>query len=157
MVDVTEKQMTHRVARARCAIGGLAVPRTDREHLGDELTAARVAAVLGAKATSSVIPLCHPLPLGRTEVEFDVAGDEETIERIEVVVTTVTDSHTGVEMEALCGASLAALSLYRAFMGIGPRPVIGPLELEEKRGGRTGTWRRDNAEGRSARSIGWAP
>ena len=143
MVDVADKAVTDRWASARCSVTGLdGLSQFDRTSLEQVvLPTARVSAILGAKKTSSVIPLCHPLPLGETSVEFEVGEDW-----VRVVVFTETTSETGVEMEALTGATLAALSLFQALASSSTDAKVTGLELLEKRGGRTGTWRRDSSE-----------
>jgi cyclic pyranopterin phosphate synthase len=141
MVDVGEKPVTAREALARAELhmrpdtlarileGG--VPK------GDVLAVARVAGIQAAKRTPELIPLCHALPLSSVKVDF--ASDPAAgVLRVEVVCRT--EGRTGVEMEALTGASVAALTVYDMCKAVEQGMRIGPVELLEKRGGRSGEW-----------------
>jgi cyclic pyranopterin phosphate synthase len=141
MVDVGEKPETAREAVASGAIrmNGAAV-RAIRERTvakGDPLQTARIAGIMAAKRTSELIPLCHPLPLTRVEVDLTPRRDGYTIR-----ARVATVGRTGVEMEALVAVSAAALTLYDMLKAIDRAMVIGPIQLEEKRGGRSGVYRR---------------
>jgi cyclic pyranopterin phosphate synthase len=141
MVDVGDKEATHRVAvaearvllgdEARAAIAGGTAAK------GDVLAAARLAGIQAAKRTSELIPLCHPLPLTHAEVEL-------TLEEWGVRVQTRTETvgRTGVEMEALTAASVAALTLVDMLKAVERGITIETVRLLEKRGGRSGDWRR---------------
>ncbi|TDJ22205.1 MAG: cyclic pyranopterin monophosphate synthase MoaC [Gammaproteobacteria bacterium] len=151
MVDVSGKPETSRRAvaesrlRMRAAtlreITGGGVPK------GDVFAAARIAGIQGAKRTSELIPLCHPLPLSQVEVEFDVSGDdpgEHPGERELVIRCTCrVNGRTGVEMEALTGASVAALTVYDMCKAIDRGMSIVATRLLIKEGGKSGTWTRD--------------
>jgi len=142
MVDVGAKPPTERVAVARArvimapataallAAGGL--PK------GDVLAVARVAGIMAAKETARLIPLCHPLPLTAVEVDFhlDPAG------AVEIRAEARTVGPTGVEMEALTAASVAALAVYDMCKAVDREMVIEGIRLVEKRGGRGGHYRR---------------
>jgi cyclic pyranopterin monophosphate synthase len=150
MVDVTNKASTERRAEVRCLVR--AVPNTVA-FLGVSseraiLEEARCAGLAGAKQTSELIPLCHPLPLEDLDVSFELARDS-----IEVFASAATVGQTGVEMEALTACALAAVSLVGAARGRDPEASIEALTLWEKAGGRSGHWRRD-AEGVLAREDG---
>jgi len=150
MVDVTAKALTHRRATTSARVTGVA-DAVRRFGPGgpdaDVLSAARVAGLRAAKATSELVPLCHPLPLTDLSVEFDLSGTE-----IEVVASAATFGQTGVEMEALTACALASLSLV-SYLGASDSGVaIEGLTLLEKRGGRSGTWLRPAASGRSSAS-----
>jgi cyclic pyranopterin monophosphate synthase len=139
MVDVTAKSVTRRQAEARCTVrageGALAVLDDQmEERRGD----ARCAGILGAKVTSQLIPLCHPLPLDDIELRINRVPDGFAI----AAVTTV-DQRTGVEMEALTACALAGLSLVAALLPHDPAARIDDLTLWRKSGGRSGTWVRD--------------
>lgn len=140
MVDVTEKTVSRRRAVAHCQVREPA--RADGATGGplspELLLAARVAGMFGAKQTSRLIPLCHPLPLRSVEISF-VTHDHAT----EVIAVVETDAQTGVEMEALGACGVAALAIAATLVAHGTRPVIEGLELLEKRGGRSGIWVRD--------------
>lgn len=142
MVDVSEKEITHRVAVAEGTI------RVSREVMdavkgnkvkkGDVLTVSQVAGIMGTKRTSELIPMCHPLSLTNASVVFEV--DEEACE-IKAVCRAVTDGKTGVEMEALTGVSTALLTIYDMCKAIDKRMVIKEIHLVSKDGGKSGAFR----------------
>ena len=146
MVDVTPKEPTHRRAVARCKV--FMTPETtvaiaNREvKKGDVLAVARVAGIQAAKRTADMIPLCHPLLVGAVSVSFDIGDDHVAVE---VFVDTV--DRTGVEMEALHACATAALTIYDMCKSADRSMTIGELALWEKTGGRSGTYRRENAAG----------
>lgn len=139
MVDVTAKSETRRAARAHAFV------RMSREVLealpdnpkGDPLTVARVAGIMAAKRTSDLIPLCHPLPLTHTAVELSVERDG-----VRIVASAATTAPTGVEMEALTAASVAALTIYDMTKALDKRIEIQDIYLLEKTGGKSGDFRR---------------
>jgi cyclic pyranopterin monophosphate synthase len=145
MVDVTPKEASHRRAMARCKVfmapetSGMlargAVPK------GDVLAVARVAGIQAAKKTPDLIPLCHPLLVGSVFVNFTI---EDASVTVEAQVETV--DRTGVEMEALTAASVAALTIYDMCKSFDRGMTIGELALWEKTGGRSGTYRRQDAD-----------
>lgn len=143
MVDVGDKPATERRARARAVVR--VSPQTASAVLagdtakGDVLGVARIAGIQAAKRTSELIPLCHPLALSFVGVEADV--DVEAGE-IVIVADARTTGPTGVEMEALTAASVAALTVYDMVKGIERGAEIAQVALLEKSGGRSGTWRR---------------
>ena len=139
MVDVGDKDVTSREAIAR---GYISIqPETLRlikEGLikkGDVLTIAQLAGIMGAKKTSELIPLCHPLPLDKVEVELEL---DDTECRIDVTATARTTARTGVEMEALTAVTVAALTLYDMCKSVDRGMRIEAVRLVEKRGGRSG-------------------
>lgn len=141
MVDVSGKDVTHRVAVAE---GVIAVSREVMEAIkgnkvkkGDVLTVAQVAGIMGTKRTPDLIPMCHPLSLTNAAVTFEV--DEETC-KIKAVCRAVTDGKTGVEMEALTGVSTALLTVYDMCKAIDKRMVIKEIHLVSKEGGKSGTF-----------------
>ena len=152
MVDVSAKPDTTRVAIAEGEVRINAAARTAIRRRavakGDPLQTARLAGIMAAKRTADLIPLCHPLPL--TSVEVDLTP-HATGYRIEARVSTV--GRTGVEMEALVAVSAAALTLYDMLKAIDRGMVIGPIHLSEKRGGRSGDYRRP-ATGGGPRATG---
>jgi cyclic pyranopterin phosphate synthase len=139
MVDVGGKPATKRTARAHAFV------KMSREVLaalpgnpkGDPLAIARVAGILAAKKTSDLIPLCHSLPLSHADVEMTV---EE--EGIRIVASAATTAPTGVEMEALTAASVAALTIYDMTKALDKRIEIQDIWLLEKTGGKSGDFRR---------------
>ena len=140
MVNVTAKDLTHRVARARATVRGVGDLSSRSGGSSDVLALARAAGLLGAKQTSALIPLCHPLPLSALEVELLVIGDD-----VEITATAETFGQTGVEMEALTACALASLSLVASVSPASAEVSIEGLGLLEKSGGRSGTWTRDAA------------
>jgi cyclic pyranopterin monophosphate synthase len=139
MVDVSEKPVTRRVAEASCRV--LLAPETVASLAtlpkGDAIAVARLAGIQGAKATSTLVPLAHPLPLD--QVELDVTpGDGGVVIASRVVVT----ARTGAEMEALAACAAAALALYDMVKAVDRGAVITDLRLETKSGGRSGDWTR---------------
>lgn len=145
MVDVSEKDITKRTATAQAILvmqpttlikvieGGL--PK------GDVLATARIAGIQAAKKTSDLIPLCHPLMLNKVTVDINVISDCE----LEVLCTCSLSGKTGVEMEALTGASVAALTLYDMCKAVDKGIVIQNVSLLEKKGGKSGNWSKGNA------------
>jgi cyclic pyranopterin phosphate synthase len=147
MVDVGSKPVTHRVARASANV--VMQPQTsqlirDRKMVkGDVLEVARLAGVMGAKRTSDLIPLCHPVPLDSVRVDFTFP-DEGTI-RIDVQVQV--RARTGVEMEAMLAASVTALTIYDMCKAVDRAMRITRVQLEEKSGGKSGHFLRPPAGG----------
>ena len=143
MVDVGPKDETEReaVAAARVCMRHetLALLRAGDLPKGDVLGTARVAGILAAKRTSDLIPLCHPLLLTHVAIEF--AYDEET-PSVEITATIRCRGRTGVEMEALTAASVAALTIYDMAKAVERGMVIEGIRLLEKRGGKSGEWKR---------------
>jgi cyclic pyranopterin phosphate synthase len=141
MVDVTDKQQTHRVAVASGRIVMQATTLTlvlqGESKKGDVLGVARIAAIQAAKRTSELIPLCHPIPLTRVAVEFDV--DRQT-SAIECRATAETVGRTGVEMEALTAVSVGLLTIYDMCKAVDRGMHFEAVRLLEKQGGRSGHW-----------------
>ncbi len=141
MVDVTGKEVTSRQARAsgRVLLSAAAVAalRDGNVPKGDALAVARIAGIQGAKRTPDLVPLCHPIGLHAVTVEAEVHDDG-----VRIVATTRTADRTGVEMEALTAVAVGALALVDMVKAIDPAAVISDIRVEEKRGGKTGTWTR---------------
>lgn len=139
MVDVGEKNDTERVAIARGEIvmkpETLALIRAGQIKKGDVLTVAQVAGIMAAKKTSEFIPLCHPIPL--TKVDVDLAIDE-TLPGVKISATAKTVGKTGVEMEALTAVSVAALTIYDMAKAAEKTMKIQNIRLVEKHGGKSG-------------------
>ena len=142
MVDVGAKPETERIARASARVrmqpATAALIRNRAVAKGDVIEIARLAGIMAAKRTGELIPLCHPLPITSAAVDFRFA--EEALLEIEATVKVV--GRTGVEMEALTAASVAALTVYDTCKSVDKGMVIERVRLEEKTGGRTGTFRR---------------
>jgi cyclic pyranopterin phosphate synthase len=147
MVDVSGKAVTLRTARAsglvRMEPATLSLIRDRRLAKGDVFEVARLAGILAAKRTGDLIPLCHPLGLDSVELTFTPV-DPGTL-RIEAAVKV--EARTGVEMEAMTAVSIAALTVYDMCKAVDRRMMIDQVRLEEKAGGRSGPFRRDDAEG----------
>jgi cyclic pyranopterin phosphate synthase len=143
MVDVGDKPATERRAVARAIVrvtpATAALVQAGDAPKGDVLGVARIAGIQAAKRTSELIPLCHPLALSFVGVEgsIDVAAGT-----IELVAEARTTGPTGVEMEAMTAASVAALTVYDMVKGVQRGAEIASVALEQKSGGRSGDWRR---------------
>lgn len=141
MVDVAAKPETSRRATAACRVAllpaTLAMITEGSAPKGDVLAAARIAGIMAAKRTSDLIPLCHPLPIASVaiEIEPDVSGMETSLT---IRATVSTAARTGVEMEALTAASVAALTIYDMCKAVDRAMRIEALRVIEKSGGRSG-------------------
>ena len=139
MVDVSGKSETTRIARAQARVTAradtIAMVQNGTAAKGDVLATARIAAIMAAKKTSDLIPLCHPLPIKKVTVEFVVGKTDITIE-----TQVKTQGQTGVEMEALTAASIAALTLYDMLKAVEKGITISDICLLEKQGGKSGHW-----------------
>lgn len=148
MVDVGDKPVTSREAVARGEIAmtaaALRLVRRGEVAKGDPLQAARLAGIMAAKQTSAIIPLCHPLPLTHVGVELTPTRRGYRIES-----RVRTSAQTGVEMEALVAVAVAALTIYDMVKAVDKAMVIGDICLVEKRGGRSGVYRRSDRSSRS--------
>ncbi|MBX5446199.1 cyclic pyranopterin monophosphate synthase MoaC [Sphaerobacter sp.] len=144
MVDVGEKPETHRVAIARGEVRmqpeTLRMIVEQRAAKGDVFGVARIAGIMAAKKTHELIPLCHPLMLTAITVDFT---PDEARGAVVIEARVETRGQTGVEMEALTAVSAAALTIYDMVKAVDRGMVIDQIRLEEKRGGRSGTWRRE--------------
>ncbi|HEY3316821.1 MAG TPA: cyclic pyranopterin monophosphate synthase MoaC [Coriobacteriia bacterium] len=142
MVDVAGKGVTHR----RAVAGAFVTMRPEtlemiaegRAPKGDVFATARIAGIMAAKRTSDLIPLCHPLPLTHASVDL-----EPETGGVRITAVAETDAVTGVEMEALTAASLAALTLYDMVKAVDRGMTISDVRLLSKEGGRSGTWTRE--------------
>jgi cyclic pyranopterin phosphate synthase len=149
IVDVSDKPDTQRIAVAsgtiRMQAATLERIRAGKIAKGDVLAVADVAAVMAAKRTSELIPMCHSLPLSGVEIVFDeiAEADASSCVGLRVVTTVKCIGKTGVEMEALCAASAALLTVYDMCKAIDRAMRIESIQLEEKRGGKSGTWHRE--------------
>ena len=145
MVDVSAKAVTERVAVAGATLrmrpATLQRIRSGQIAKGEVLAVARVAGVMAAKRTADLIPLCHPLPVEVAAVDFTPRAGG----KLEITATVKVTGKTGVEMEALAAVSAAALTVYDMCKAVDRGMVITDLCLLEKRGGRSGTWKRTRA------------
>ena len=141
MVDVSAKSETHRVARAtgtiRMQAATLALIAGGTAKKGDVIGVARIAAIQAAKRTSELIPLCHPLPITRVAVEFEIDAAASTV-RCTAQVETL--SRTGVEMEALTAVQIGLLTVYDICKAADRGMVMDGIRVLEKHGGKSGDW-----------------
>lgn len=154
MVDVSAKEITSRTAVAKGYIeinqetfkavtGGIA-------KKGDVLGVARIAGIMAAKRTAELIPLCHPLSFDKCAIDFEFPGGVDVsagIRRIEAVCSVKLSGRTGAEMEALTGVSVALLTVYDMCKALDRTMVIGSIRLQEKSGGKSGHFRRNDPAG----------
>jgi cyclic pyranopterin phosphate synthase len=142
MVDVGAKAVTRRTARASCVVcmspETLSLVRDKRAAKGDVLEVTRLAGIMATKRTAELIPLCHPLALESVAIDFSFDGDQT----LRIEATVQIEAKTGVEMEALTAVSVAALTVYDMCKSMDRGMTIGPIQLEEKSGGRSGHWHR---------------
>lgn len=143
MVDVSGKKVTKRTATARAfvSMSPKVINALPDNAKGDPLQIARVAGISAAKKTSDLIPLCHQLPLTHVEVNFELEPSG-----IEIIATAATAAQTGVEMEAMTAASVAALTIYDMTKALDKAIEIREIHLLEKTGGKSGTYRRGKGE-----------
>jgi cyclic pyranopterin phosphate synthase len=145
MVDVSEKPITSRLARASgrvsMATQTLELLRSKEVAKGDVLEVARLAGIMAAKKTGDLIPLCHPLGLDAVSIDFRFASEE----LVEIEATVQVTGRTGVEMEALTAVSVAALTIYDMCKAVDRTMTIEQVRLEEKSGGRSGHFLREDA------------
>ena len=146
MVDVGHKDTTSREAVAEGSVymapTTLAAIRDGAVPKGDVLSSARIAGIMAAKRTPDLIPLCHPLPLTKISIEFEI-DEEET--RVIIVATVRCNGRTGVEMEALTAVSVAALTIYDMAKALEKTMTIGDIRLLQKKGGKSGDWQRSGS------------
>jgi len=144
MVDVTAKPVTDRTATARAAIimqpATLAMVAEGTAAKGDVLGVARLAGIMAAKRTADLIPLCHPLPLSAVTVDLTI---DPATSAVQIKATVRTNGRTGVEMEALTAASVAALTVYDMCKAVDRGMRIEALRVVHKDGGKSGLFRQD--------------
>lgn len=150
MVDVSAKDVSERVARAEADVvmapATLALIEDGAAPKGDVVAVARLAGIMAAKRTDELIPLCHQLSLTSVDVAVEV---DRSLPGVRVVAEARACDRTGVEMEALVAASVAALTVYDMCKGVDRAMEIRGVRLLEKRGGRSGEWRREEQGGTS--------
>jgi cyclic pyranopterin monophosphate synthase len=150
MVDIAVKEITTRIAKARSSIwmGNDVYEAIKEQNIkkGDVLAVAQVAGIMAAKQTSSLIPMCHPIPISGVNISFEwVIGDQDNMELI-IFTEVKTVGSTGVEMEALTAASVAALTVYDMCKAVDKSMTIGSTYLLEKSGGKSGDFKREKEE-----------
>ena len=141
MVDVSAKDVTHRIARASGRIAMLPATLTlimsGNAKKGDVLGIARIAAIQAAKRTADLIPLCHPLPITRVTVEFEI---DNAAHAVVCTAQVETLGRTGVEMEALTAVQIGLLTIYDMCKAVDRGMVMGEIRVLEKQGGKSGSW-----------------
>ena len=141
MVDVSSKDVTARKAVAighvKMAAETLSLIQKGDNKKGDVFSVAELAGIMGAKKTSDLIPLCHPLPLSKVNVRIEM---DKELPGLTVSAETKTTGQTGVEMEALTAVSIACLTIYDMLKAVDKQMVIGKIMLIEKQGGKSGDW-----------------
>ena len=141
MVDVAAKAETHRVARATGSIrmlpATLALISSGQARKGDVIAVARIAAIQGAKRTAELIPLCHPLPITRVVVDFEL---DRSAAEVRCTAQVETLGRTGVEMEALTAVQVGLLTIYDMCKAVDRGMVMTDVRLVEKQGGKSGHW-----------------
>lgn len=141
MVDVSEKDVSHRSALATGRLVTtpevVAALRENSLAKGDALATARIAGIMAAKRTPDLVPLCHPIAISGVKLDLTV-----TDEGVQIAARVKTADRTGVEMEALTAVSVAALTLVDMVKAVDPAAVVTDIRVEEKLGGKTGTWHR---------------
>jgi cyclic pyranopterin phosphate synthase len=141
MVDVADKAETHRVARAvgriRMQPATLALIAGGQARKGDVLGIARIAAIQATKRTAELVPLCHPLPLTRVVVDFELHPEDNAVS---CTAQAETRGRTGVEMEALCAVQVGLLTIYDMCKAVDRGMVMSDIRLLEKSGGKSGHW-----------------
>jgi len=143
MVDVSNKAVTNRkavaIGQVKMAAKTLTLIEQEDNTKGDVFSVAELAGIMGAKKTSDLIPLCHPLPLSKVNVRIEA---DENLPGLTVYGETKTAGQTGVEMEALTAVSIACLTIYDMLKAVDKHMIIGDIMLTQKLGGKSGDWRR---------------
>ena len=139
IVDISKKKKSSRYARAKATVWLskkiLTMVKKDKLNKGDVINVARIAGIMGAKHTSSLIPLCHNINLDSSDISFSFLEEE-----LEIVSTVKSEEKTGVEMEALTAVSVSALTIYDMVKGVDKSVYIKDISLLEKKGGKTGDY-----------------
>ena len=141
MVDIQDKKSSKRVAIAKGSIilskKALNQINDDKVSKGNVINTARIAGIMGAKKTSDLIPLCHPIPIEAIKIDFSINEKD-----INVLATVSTTNKTGVEMEALVAVNIACLTIYDMVKSIDKKAKINSIKLIRKSGGKSGDWKR---------------
>ena len=144
MVNINEKKITKRtaIASSKIFLNDVAykLVRENKSQKGDVLNTSRLAGIMASKKTSDLIPLCHQINLDKVSIDYDFCNDEKCII---IKSTAVTSGKTGVEMEALMGATLASLTIYDMLKAVDKKIIITDIMLDYKDGGRSGKFVRD--------------
>lgn len=148
MVDISDKKETARKAIARSSIQMKRIVYENiteqKNKKGDVLSVAQVAGIMAAKQTSTLIPMCHPIPISGVDLSFEWANTENDTYELMINAEVKTVGSTGVEMEALTAASVTALTVYDMCKAVDKGMIIGQTYLLEKSGGKSGNFKREN-------------
>lgn len=143
MVDVSEKPHTIRTATAKASISmkpeTLGLIKQNNIKKGDVLAVAKISGIMAVKNTPNLIPLCHTLPISAVEIEFNI-DDENS--KVDIFTTVKTTAQTGVEIEAITGCAISAITIYDMCKAVDKDMIIGNVKLLEKHGGRSGSYKR---------------
>ncbi len=143
MVDVSRKEITHRIAKASCRVNmkpaTLKLIENNRISKGNVYTVSKVAGIFAAKKTAELIPMCHSIPLEHVEISFSSVLTKGIVD---VYSEVITSAKTGAEMEALEAVTVAALTIYDMCKAVDREMVISDIKLLEKSGGKSGKWQR---------------
>ena len=144
IVDISKKKKSSRYAKAKATVWLskkiLTMIKNDEFKKGNVINVARIAGIMGAKHTSSLIPLCHNINLDSSDIEFRFLEEE-----LEIVSTVKSEEKTGVEMEALTAVTISALTIYDIVKGVDKSVYIKNISLLEKKGGKTGDYKRQES------------
>lgn len=143
LVDVSQKQLSHRIAHVEgCVrVSATCVSRLNNDALLEISRTARLAAIQAAKQTYLLVPLCHQVQLSHIECEITFSDHQKSFF---IHVKTKAKDVTGVEMEAMCAASIAGTTIYDMIKAVDPEAEVGPFRLVEKHGGKNGVWKRSS-------------
>ncbi len=146
MVDVGEKQVSRRVAKATGTVRMLSstaeLIAAGQSRKGDVLGTARIAAIMGTKSTPNLIPMCHPIAIDSVDIEFEIRDSADNMSEVMITATVACHGKTGVEMEALTAVSVAALTVYDMCKSVDRAMEIRDILLLEKSGGKSGEFKR---------------
>jgi cyclic pyranopterin phosphate synthase len=144
MVDITDKAVTNRMAKARGVIRmkreTLEAIRAGATQKGDVIAVARIAGIMAAKRTAELVPLCHPIPLSDVDLTIEL---DESLPGARVTASAKTAAQTGVEMEAVVAASVTLITIFDMVKALDRDLEIGEITVTEKHGGKSGDWVRD--------------
>jgi cyclic pyranopterin phosphate synthase len=144
MVDITDKAVTNRMAKARGVIRmkreTLEAIRAGATQTGDVIAVARIAGIMAAKRTAELVPLCHPIPLSDVDLTIEL---DESLPGARVTASAKTAAQTGVEMEAVVAASVTLITIFDMVKALDRDLEIGEITVTEKHGGKSGDWVRD--------------
>lgn len=142
MVDISGKAVSHREALVSGEVQSSQTvhDKLKPEALEEIIRTAKIASVMATKKTADLVPYCHQVPISKVETEISYQPDGY---KFHILVKSITDSQTGVEMEAFVGANMAAITIYDMLKAVDPGVTLGPFKLQQKSGGKLGQWKRE--------------